>query len=554
MADSTANATAGPSGAFAPFSQKVFAVLWVATIVGNIGTFVRDVASSWLVTDLSAAPAAVALIQAASTFPIFLLAIPAGVLSDILDRRKFLIVIQLILATASISLLTLSATGLQSITSLVAFTFIGGIGAALMAPTWQAIVPELVTKADVKGAIALNSLGINISRSIGPALGGVLLATFGAAVTYGVDVISYVFVISALLWWRRPANSEDALSERFFGAFRAGLRYAKSSRELHVVLVRAAVFFAFSSAVWALLPLVARNLLGGTAGFYGVLLGAVGVGAIGGAFLMPMLRARFDVDGLLLLAAIAAAAVMAGLSLAPPQWVAILLLLVLGAGWITALTTLNGTAQSVLPNWVRGRSLAIYLTVFNGAMTAGSLTWGTIAEALGISTTLLVAAAGLTVVGLVFHRLKLPKGEADLVPSNHWPEPLTASTVDNDRGPVLITIEYRVDAADRAPFLAALHSFSSERRRDGAYGWGVTEDAADPTIFLEWFFVESWAEHLRQHRRISRADADLQQEVRRYHKSDEPPKVRHLLAVANTPADRHAGETVQSSIQQGETR
>ena len=551
MADSTANATAG---AFAPLRQKVFAVLWVATIVGNIGTFVRDVVSSWLVTDLSAAPAAVALIQAASTFPIFLLAIPAGVLSDILDRRKFLIVIQLILATASISLLTLSATGLQSITSLVAFTFIGGIGAALMAPTWQAIVPELVTKADVKGAIALNSLGINISRSIGPALGGVLLATFGAAVTYGVDVISYVFVISALLWWRRPANSEDALSERFFGAFRAGLRYAKSSRELHVVLVRAAVFFAFSSAVWALLPLVARNLLGGTAGFYGVLLGAVGVGAIGGAFLMPMLRTRFDVDGLLLLAAIAAAAVMAGLSLAPPQWVAILLLLVLGAGWITALTTLNGTAQSVLPNWVRGRSLAIYLTVFNGAMTAGSLTWGTIAEALGISATLLVAAAGLTVVGLVFHRLKLPKGEADLVPSNHWPEPLTASTVDNDRGPVLITIEYRVDAADRAPFLAALHSFSSERRRDGAYGWGVTEDAADPTIFLEWFFVESWAEHLRQHRRISRADADLQQEVRRYHKSDEPPKVRHLLAVANTPADRHAGETVQSSIQQGETR
>ncbi|WP_439617253.1 MFS transporter [Shinella sp.] len=522
--------TARPPGAFAPLRQKIFAVLWVATIVGNIGTFVRDVASSWLVTDLSAAPAAVALIQAASTFPIFLLAIPAGVLSDILDRRKFLIVIQLILATASISLLTLSATGLQSITSLVAFTFIGGIGAALMAPTWQAIVPELVTKADVKGAIALNSLGINISRAIGPALGGVLLATFGAAVTYGVDVISYVFVIAALLWWRRPANSEDALSERFFGAFRAGLRYAKSSRELHVVLVRAAVFFAFSSAVWALLPLVARNLLGGTAGFYGVLLGAVGAGAIGGAFLMPMLRARFDVDGLMLLAAIAAALVMAGLSLAPPQWVAILLLLLLGAGWITALTTLNSTAQSVLPNWVRGRSLAIYLTVFNGAMTAGSLAWGTIAEALGISATLLVAAAGLLVVGLVFHRLKLPKGEADLVPSNHWPEPLTADTVENDRGPVLITVEYRVDAADRAAFLAALDTFSSERRRDGAYGWGVTEDAADPEIFLEWFFVESWAEHLRQHRRISKADADLQAEVRKFHKGEDPPTVRHLLA------------------------
>ena len=530
MAANTAQPVPAPAGAFAPLRQEIFAVLWAATIIGNIGTFVRDVASSWLVTDLSAAPAAVALIQAASTFPIFLLAIPAGVLSDILDRRKFLIAIQLILASASICLLTLSATGLQTVTSLVAFTFVGGIGAALMAPTWQAIVPELVTKADVKGAIALNSLGINISRAIGPALGGALLAAFGAAVTYGVDVISYVFVIAALLWWRRKRDEEDALSERFFGAFRAGLRYARSSRDLHVVLVRAAVFFAFSSAVWALLPLVARNLLGGTAGFYGVLLGAVGAGAIGGAFLMPWLRARLDVDGLMLLAAIAAALVMAALSFAPPQWLAILLLLVLGAGWITALTTLNGTAQAVLPNWVRGRSLAIYLTVFNGAMTAGSLAWGTIAEALGIPATLLVAAAGLVVVGCVFHRLKLPRGEADLVPSNHWPEPLTAGAVDNDRGPVLITVEYRVAATDRAAFLAALSAFSAERRRDGAYGWGVTEDAADPEIFLEWFFVESWAEHLRQHRRISRADADLQQEAVKYHRGETPPIVRHLLA------------------------
>ena len=518
------------AGAFAPLREKVFAVLWVATIIGNIGTFVRDVASSWLVTDLSAAPAAVALIQAASTFPIFLLAIPAGVLSDILDRRKFLIAIQLILASASLCLLALSATGLQTVTSLVAFTFVGGIGAALMAPTWQAIVPELVTKGDVKGAIALNSLGINISRAIGPALGGVLLASFGAAVTYGVDVISYVFVVSALLWWRRKTEGEDALSERFFGAFRAGLRYARSSRDLHVVLVRAAVFFAFSSAVWALLPLVARNLLGGTAGFYGVLLGAVGAGAIGGAFLMPLLRTRLDVDGLMLLAALAAALVMAALSLAPPQWVAILLLLLLGAGWITALTTLNGTAQSVLPNWVRGRSLAIYLTVFNGAMTAGSLAWGTIAEALGIATTLLVAAAGLVIAGLVFHRLHLPRGEADLVPSNHWPEPLTAEPIDHDRGPVLITVEYRIDDADRTAFLQALHRFSTERRRDGAYGWGVTEDAADPNIVLEWFFVESWAEHLRQHRRVSKADADLQEDVRRFHRGGEPPRVRHLLA------------------------
>lgn len=528
----TQNVTPPPAaGGFAPLRQPVFAVLWVATVIGNTGSFIRDVASSWLVTDLSGAPAAVAMVQAAATLPIFLLAIPAGVLSDILDRRRFLIVIQLLLASVSIGLMLLSATGLQSVSSLVALTFLGGIGAALMAPTWQSIVPELVTRQELKSAVALNSLGINISRAIGPAVGGLILASFGAAITYATDVASYLFVIAALLWWRRAPGADDGLSEKFAGAFRAGLRYARASRELHVVLLRAAVFFAFSSAVWALLPLVARNLLGGDAGFYGVLLGAVGAGAIGGALVMPRLRRLLSADGLLLAAALVTAVVMAGLSSAPPQWVAIILLLSLGAAWISALTTLNGAAQAILPNWVRGRALAVYLTVFNGAMTAGSLAWGAIAELLGVPATLLVGAAGLVVVGVVFHIVKLPAGEADLVASNHWPEPLTASPIDNDRGPVLITIEYRVDPADRQGFTSALYRLSSERRRDGAYGWGVTEDTADAEIMVEWFFVESWAEHLRQHRRVSKADADLQQEVRKFHRGDAAPLVRHLLTV-----------------------
>ncbi|WP_455919071.1 MFS transporter [Ensifer canadensis] len=528
----TQNVTPPPAaGGFAPLRQPVFAVLWVATVIGNTGSFIRDVASSWLVTDLSGAPAAVAMVQAAVTLPIFLLAIPAGVLSDILDRRRFLIVIQLLLASVSIGLMLLSATGLQSVSSLVALTFLGGIGAALMAPTWQSIVPELVTRQELKSAVALNSLGINISRAIGPAVGGLILASFGAAITYATDVASYLFVIAALLWWRRAPGADDGLSEKFAGAFRAGLRYARASRELHVVLLRAAVFFAFSSAVWALLPLVARNLLGGDAGFYGVLLGAVGAGAIGGALVMPRLRRLLSADGLLLAAALVTAVVMAGLSSAPPQWVAIILLLSLGAAWITALTTLNGAAQAILPNWVRGRALAVYLTVFNGAMTAGSLAWGAIAELVGVPATLLVGAAGLVVVGVVFHLVKLPAGEADLVASNHWPEPLTASPIDNDRGPVLITIEYRVDPADRQGFTSALYRLSSERRRDGAYGWGVTEDTADAEIMVEWFFVESWAEHLRQHRRVSKADADLQQEVRKFHRGDAAPLVRHLLTV-----------------------
>ncbi|MFC7205574.1 MFS transporter [Comamonas endophytica] len=519
------------SGSFAALRQPVFAVLWAATVLGNTGSFMRDVASSWLVTDLSASPTAVALIQTAATLPVFLLAIPAGVLSDILDRRRFLICVQLVLAAVSGTLLLLSQAGALTVEYLIALTFVGGVGAALMGPTWQSIVPELVPRAQLKGAVALNSLGINIARAIGPAAGGLILASFGAAVVYGLDVLSYVFVIGALLWWKRPRAADDALSESFTGALRAGLRYIRASRELHRVLLRAALFFAFASAVWALLPLVARQMLGGSAGFYGVLLGAVGVGAIGGAMLMPRLRRWLDADGMVLGAALLSAAVMAALALAPPQWLAVVLLLLLGAGWITALTAFNSVAQAIVPDWVRGRGLAVYLMVFNGAMAAGSLGWGLVARAIGLPAALAASAAGLAIVALLMHRVRLPAGEADLQPSHHWPEPAMSEAVANDRGPVMVQTAYRVLPQDRPAFLEAIRRLSQERLRDGAYAWGVMEHTADAEQIIEWFMVASWAEHLRQHQRVSHADADLQTEVLQFHRGPDKPQVRHFLAL-----------------------
>lgn len=520
-----------PPNAFAPLKHRVFAILWAATVLGNIGSFMRDVASSWLVTDLSASPAAVALMQAAASLPGFLLAIPAGVLSDILDRRKFLIAVQFFLACVSLALMLMAASGALTVSSLVGLTFLGGLGAALMGPVWQSIVPELVPRADLKSAVALNSLGINISRAIGPAVGGVLLASFGAAVTYGVDVASYLLVIAALMWWRRSPDADDALSEGFSGAFRAGLRYARASQELHIVLFRAFLFFAFGSAVWAMLPLIARSLLGGDARFYGIMLGAVGAGAIFGALVLPRLRRLLSPDGLLLAAALVTVAAMLALSVAPPKTLALLVLLALGAAWIVALTTLNSTAQAILPNWVRGRALAIYLTVFNGALTGGSLGWGLIAQELGVPLTLQICAATFALVALLGHRVVLPTGEADLMPANHWPEPLVPAALDQDRGPVLILIEYSIRQADRAAFHHALTRLSAERRRDGAYRWGVTEDSGDPERIVEWFMVESWAEHLRQHRRVSKADADVQAAVLAFHQGSTRPKVQHLLAL-----------------------
>lgn len=526
--------------AFSPLRQPVFAVLWAATILGNIGTFMRDVASAWLVTDLSGSPSAVAMIQVAGTLPIFLLAIPAGVLSDIVDRRKLLIGVQILLGLISAALLALALANRLTVEILVGLTFLGGVGAALMGPTWQSIVPELVPKADLRNAVALNSLGFNIARSIGPALGGALLVAFGAAATYGADVLSYVFVIAALVWWRRPAGADDELREHFGGAFRAGLRYARASRELHRVLLRATLFFICASAIWALLPLVARRLLDGSAGFYGLLLGAVGAGAIIGAIVLPRIRARTNVDGIMLGAALVTAAITAALAAVPPQWLAVVLLLVLGGAWIAALTTLNGTIQAILPNWVRGRGLAIYLTVFNGASAAGSLLWGLVAEAIGIHGTLVAAALALVIVAFAVLRLPLPAGEADLTPSSHWPEPAIAEPVEHDRGPVTITIEYRIARENRAAFLAAIARLAPERRRDGAFAWGVSEDAADPERIVEWFMVESWAEHLRQHRRVSLADADIQAEVARFHAGPEKPVITHLLGLSAHREGREA--------------
>lgn len=527
--------TAAP-GAFAPLRQKVFAVLWAAAVIGNTGSFVRDVASAWLAADVGGSPAAVASVQAAATLPVFLLAIPAGVLSDIVDRRKLLMGIQVLMAAASLTLAFLASAGLLNLTALIGLTFVAGIGAALMGPVWQSIVPELVERRDLRPAIALNSLGVNIARSIGPAGGGLLLAAFGAGVTYLVDVASYVFVLGALLWWRRPARADDALAERFPGAFRAGLRHARASADLRRTLLRTALFFPFGAAVWALMPLVARDVLQGGASFYGVMLGAVGAGAILGAVTLPVLRTRLGPDGLMLGAGLICAPAMAALALGPPQAVGLALALVIGLAWIAVLTTLSATAQAVLPNWVRGRGLAIYLTVFNGAMTAGSLIWGAAAQAAGVTPALLIAAAAMAASALIARRFPLPAGEADLAPSGHWPEPLTATPVENDRGPVLVTIDYRIFAQDRAPFLAALETLSHARRRDGAYAWGVAEDSTEPERITEWFMVESWAEHLRQHRRVSGSHADIQVAAQRWHQGEARPVVRHLIGLNTAPA------------------
>lgn len=526
---STLAAAPAKPGAWAPLKHRAFLVIWLAVLVSNTGTWVRDVASGWLMTELAPSPLLVSLVQAATTLPVFLLSLPAGALADIVDRRRLLLAVQVILLGVGLTLALTAQSGEMTPTLLLLLVLAGGIGAALSGPAFQAIVPELVERSELRPAVALNSLGINIARAIGPALGGLIVATAGVAAAYFVDAASYVLVIAAFLWWRRAARSSELPPEAFLPAMRTGVRYVAASPELRRVLLRAGAFFLFASAYWALLPLIARERLGGDASYYGILLASIGAGAVAGALLLPKLKL---LGGTLVLAgSLATAGVIAGLALSGDRILAPVLLFVAGFAWIAVLTSLNVAAQTVLPDWVRARGLAVYLTVFFGAMTAGSASWGTIAQTTSIEIALLVAAGGGVVIGFLAARLvPLPAGEDDLAPSMHWPEPARAGPIQGERGPVLITITYRIDPAERRSFLEALHGLRQARERDGGFGWRVMEDAEDLARFEEVFFTASWLEHLRQHQRVTVADAELQARVGAFHQGDRPPAVRHLLA------------------------
>jgi MFS family permease len=520
-----------PTSPWSPFRHPTFTVLWIATVVSNIGGWMYSAASGWLMTSLNPDPFIVSMVQVATTLPMFLFALPAGALADIVDKRKFLIVAEIALTVVSAVFAGIVWLGLATPGNLLLFTFLIGVGGALTAPAWQSIVPRLVPKQDLHPAVAANSVGINISRAVGPALGGVITAGLGIAAPFWFNVVSNLGIIGALLWWHPPQKGTRHLPvERFGSAVRAGFRHARNNPNLRATLIRGAAFFLFASAYWALLPLVARNQIAGGPDLYGLLLGAIGAGAVGGAFALPWLKARIGPDRLAAGGSVGTAVAMALFALSRDAPTALSASVVAGVSWIAVLSTLNVSAQVALPEWVRGRGLAMFVTTFFGAISLGSAIWGQIAGTVGLPAAHFIAAAGALVAIPLTWRWKLQTGAGiDLGPSMHWPEPIVAHEVERDRGPVLVTVEYRIDPQDREPFLAALEELGRERRRDGAYAWGVFEDAAVEGRMLETFLVESWLEHLRQHERVTNADRVLQDAVHRFH-TDGTPTVTHLIA------------------------
>ena len=522
------------ASAWSPLRIPLFRALWLATIGSNIGTWMHDIGAGWLMTSLSPTPVMVALVQTATTLPVLFLALPAGALADIVDRRRYLLVVQGWLAGVAALLALLTFAGLMTAWMLVALTLAMGIGAAMMMPAWAAVTPEIVPRSELQSAIALNSMGMNVARAIGPAIAGVIVSTAGTAAVFALNVISFVGVMAVLFIWKRETAEPTLPAERFFSALRAGFRFARHHRPLQSAVIRGIGFFLFASAPWALLPLIAKDLVGGGPQTFGVLVAAIGAGAVLGALILPWLRKYVAKDMLVAGATVLYAAAMLALAYLtnlPSLGVAMVLS---GVAWIAVLSSLQVSAQLALPNWVRSRGLAVFMASFMGSMAFGSMTWGIVAQQSSIAAALVLAAAGAVLAVAVTWRWKLGAiDDMDLTPSMHWPSPLASVDVTPDRGPVMVTIGYQVEPGHRGAFLSAVRDLGQRRKRDGAFAWGVLEDTETPNRLVEYFMIESWLEHLRQHERVTNADRMLQDSVRGMLVAGSEPEIMHYVAPAD---------------------
>jgi MFS family permease len=411
---------------------------------------------------------------------------------------------------------------------LLALTFALAIGAAVQLPTWQSTIPELVPRSQLRAATRLEAVSINVARSAGPALAGLVIAGFGVAAVFALNALSVVFLAVALLLWRRRPGSEGQ-RERFVPALRAGGRYVAHSPVVRRLLLRAMLFVAPGMALWALLPLIASRQLGlGSAGF-GALFGALGAGAIVAVLVLGRLRSRLSTNGLLTPAGMIFSAALVIIVLVPNFLAALVTLVFAGLAWTAVISTLNAELQLFLPVWVRARGLAIYMITFTGSMTVGSLIWGLTAQSLGLRVTFFIAAAVMlagVVAGLFWRVPEL--GHLDRGPAIYWPEPRLALDPEPDSGPVLVTVEYTIAADREQAFLEAMYHLGQSRRRTGATRWELYRDGDQPNRFLELFSVPSWQEHVRQHEgRLTGTDQDIEEAALAF--SDPPPRAEHLL-------------------------
>lgn len=494
---SSSESTAGVS-ALAPFRVPTFRNVWIASTVSNFGGLIQSVGASWMMTSIASSADMVALVQASVALPIVLLSLLAGAMADSFDRRKVMLGAQCFMLLVSVTLAVCAWTGLITPWLLLTFTFLIGCGAAFNAPTWQASVGDMVPRSHLAGAVALNSMGFNIARSVGPAVGGVIVAAFGAAAAFGFNAVSYLPLIFVLSRWQPAIKPQTLPREPLTVAMAAGVRYVWMSPSIRVVLVRGAVFGLGASAAMALMPLIAKHLIAGGPLTYGLLLGSFGLGAVTGALSSARVRVRFSTEAIVRISSLAFAAGLAGAALSSWILLSIAALFVAGACWVLALSTFNVSVQLSTPRWVVARALSLYQMATFGGLAGGSWLWGVLADTHSVSVSLCIAAGALVLSAVLGLWLPLRQTEElNLDPLRNWSAPETAVPVENRTGPVVVTIEYRIHESDAMKFLSAMSERRRIRRRDGARQWMLLRDLSDPEIWIERYNVPTWVDYIR---------------------------------------------------------
>lgn len=514
----------------APFQHGDFRTLWTATLASNLGGLIQAVGAGWVMTTISDSSSMVALVQASTTLPIMLFSLVGGALADSFDRRRVMLVAQITMMVASIALAVTAFNGHLTPWLLLTFTFLIGCGTALHNPSWQASIGDLVPRSDVPASVALNSMGFNLMRSIGPAVGGVIVAVAGAAVAFAVNACSYLPLIVALTRWRHKAPLDPLPREEFVSAVGAGMRYVLMTPNLLRIMFRSLIFGFAAIVALALLPLVVRDLVNGGALTYGVMLGCFGLGAIGGALVNARLRERFSIEQIVRASFVTFALSVIGLALSDVVWMSCLFLMPAGACWVLALSLFNTSVQMSTPRWVVGRALSLYQTATFGGMAAGSWIWGFVAEIQGPSEALLYAAAALTVGALAGLRFRLAEfGSQDLTPLNQFREPELRLVVKARSGPIKVMVDYEVDHADVPAFLAAMTERRRIRLRDGAQQWALLRDLENPDIWTESYHVPTWVDYVRHNMRRTHADSAVTERLMALHRGPERPRVHRML-------------------------
>ncbi|WP_283443347.1 MFS transporter [Noviherbaspirillum suwonense] len=518
--------------ALAPLRLPTFRMLWCVWLTANICMWMNDVASAWMMTSLSASPIWVALVQTASTLPVFLLGLPSGALADILDRRRYFIVTQFWVAAVALVLCATILSGRMTAPLLLALTFANGIGLAMRWPVFAAIVPELVPRPQLPAALALNGIAMNASRIVGPLVAGALIASFGSAYVFVLNAVLSVASGFVIMRWRREHKPSPLGRERLVSAMRVGLQFVFQSARLKAVLVRISLFFLHSTALLALLPLVARGMAGGNAGTYTVLLAAMGSGAIVAALFLPRLRQLMARDRLVLSGAVLQALATAAVALAPNIYMAASAMFLGGMAWITTANSLSVSAQLALPDWVRARGMSMYQMAIMGASALGAAFWGQVATVTSVKTSLLIAAISGVITMLGAHRLVVDREmEEDLTPSQAFKVPVADDPPTS--GHVLVTIEYLIQPARAAEFRALMQESRRSRLRQGALSWDLLRDIVVPGRYIEQIVDQSWTEHLRRFDRVTAADVALRERKLAFHIGETPPVVTRCL-VENT--------------------